>query len=297
MQRIGFVGLGTMGRPMARNVMNRGGYPLTVYDLVPQAVTELVAAGAQAAASPAAVAAAAEITILMVPNSADVEAAVLGEQGLLAGAQPGSMIVDMSTIDPATEQRVAAAAMARGVRYVDSPVGRSSAHAERGELLLMVGGDPADVEAVRPVLMCMGNEIIHCGPVGQGQTAKVVNNLLTTNLVLANAEALVLGTRAGLELETMLKVLRSTAANNGHLNTTFPAKALKGDFTPGFMIRLALKDMTLAAQLAKDLEVPLPLGAVTQQFFMAAKGVGKGSMDFTGIITVLEEAAGCTVRG
>jgi len=295
MRRIGFIGLGTMGRPMARNVL-RAGFALAVHDLRPEPVEELVRLGAERRTSPREAARDADAVVTMLPDSPDVEAVLLGPEGVIHGARPGTLVVDMSTIDPATTRRLGAALRARGLRMVDAPVGRTSAHAEAGTLLIMVGGAPEDVAAAEPLLRAMGSDVIHCGPFGAGITMKVVNNFLSCASVALTAECLVLGVKAGLEVETMLRVLTGTAARTAHLELTYPVKALRGDFTPGFMVDLAHKDLGLALRLGAECRVPLAVGAAARELLTAARARGKGRLDFTAVVTVLEELAGVEVR-
>lgn len=295
-RRVGFIGLGAMGRPMARNVLTRGGYALAVHDLRPEPVAELARLGAEPRPSPRAVAADADAVITMLPDSATVEAVLRGPDGVLAGARPGTLVIDMSTIDPAVTLQVGQTAQRAGCRFLDAPVGRTSTHAEAGTLFIMVGGDPVDVAEAEPLLRTMGTDLVHCGPLGAGMTAKVVNNYLSCTAALLTAEALVLGVRAGLELDVLLRVLTATAARTAHLEMTFPAKAFRGDFTPGFLIDLAHKDLGLALRLGAELRVPLALGAVAREAYSAARAQGRGGLDYTGIITGLEELAGVRVR-
>lgn len=294
--RIGFIGLGAMGKPMAKNILKNGNYELSVYDLNKDAVEELKDAGAKAAESLADLTKSSDVIIMMVPNSPNVEAVVYQPDGLLQHIQPNTILIDMSTIDPAVSKKVANDIEAKGARMIDAPVGRTTDHAIAGTLSIMVGGEEDLFEECKPILSCMGTDLIYCGPIGSGETMKIVNNLLTGILVTANAEALTLGKKAGLKLETMLEVLRSTSANNGHLNVTFPAKAFKGDFTPGFATRLAYKDMNLALNLAGQVNLPLMLGSTSTQMYNMARSTGHDNDDYTSVITVLEELAGVTVR-
>ncbi len=295
MKTIGFIGLGAMGRPMARNVL-KGGFTLRVHDIVPEAVEALRAAGAEVRSSPREVARDADAVITMLPDSPDVEAVLLGPDGVAAGARAGTYVIDMSTIDPSTSKRVGQTLRARGCRFVDAPVGRTAAHAEAGTLLVMIGGEPADVRAVEPLLRTMGSDLVHCGPPGSGIAMKVVNNYLSCSASVLTAECLVLGVKAGLDLETMLRVMTGTAAKTAHLEMTYPAKAFRGDFTPGFLIDLAHKDLGLALRLGAEERVPLAMGAVAREIYSDARAQGKGRLDYTGIVTLLEERAGVEVR-
>lgn len=293
--QLGFIGLGAMGFPMARRLL-AAGRPTTVFDVSAERVEALVAEGARSAGSPREVAAASDVVITMLPDSADVQAVTSGPDGVLAGLRPGSVLVDMSTISPAVSREVAAAVVAAGSEMVDAPVGRTSRHAAEGDLLIMVGGPEAVVDRVLPVLEVFGKDIVRCGPVGAGETMKVVNNLLTATIVAADAEALVLGCAAGLELDTVLRVLRMTAASNTHLKATYAEKALQRDFTPGFATRLAVKDLRLALGLAIDQQLPVGVGAAALQLFSTACSEGHATDDYTSVITVLERLAGVELR-
>src|SRR5690348_8901011 len=189
---VGFIGLGTMGAPMARNILDKG-HRLIVADVVPAAVAALVAGGATAAATPKEVAAASEIVITMLPDAPDVEHVALGPDGIVAGIRPGAIYIDMSTIDPETTRRVGEAIAAKGASMIDSPVGKTADHAVAGTLTLMVGGDAGVIARCRPVLDCMGADFFHCGGLGAGQTMKLINNLLATAVSEASIEALVTG--------------------------------------------------------------------------------------------------------
>lgn len=293
---IGFIGLGAMGKPMAKNLITKGNYSLMVYDLFESAVEELKQSGAKAASSVGELTAACDVIITMLPNSPDVESVVYQKNGILENLKSNTILIDMSTIDPAVTKKVSEDIEAKGGKMIDAPVGRTTDHAKEGTLSIMVGGQEELFMECKPILSCMGTDITYCGPIGSGETMKIVNNLLTGILVTANAEVLTLGTKAGLKLETMLEVLRSTSANNGHLNVTFPAKAFKGDFSPGFATRLAFKDMNLALSLAGQLNIPLMMGSTSTQLFNMSRGSGHDNDDYTSVITVYEQIAGVTVR-
>jgi 4-hydroxybutyrate dehydrogenase/sulfolactaldehyde 3-reductase len=293
--RLGFIGLGLMGEPMARNLLKKG-FPLTVFDVRPEAIDKLVTAGAKAASSPRQVAEQSDVVLTIVPNSSDVERVILGPDGVAAAARPGLVVIEMSTIDPATTQRVAGVLASRGVSMLDAPVGRPSTFAAEAALAFMVGGDRAVLDRCRDILMAMGDTIFYCGGSGMGATMKVVNNLLSITTLAVTSEALVLGAKSGLAPSVMLDVLCRTAADNAHLHMTYPNKALKGDFSPMFMIDLAHKDLSLGMQLGAAQQVPLALGAAAREMFTAARTMGRGHLDWTGIMTVLEDIAGTQVR-
>ena len=292
---VGFIGLGTMGAPMARNVMRKG-HSLVVYDVQAAAVRALVEAGASAAATPREVAAASEIVITMLPDAPDVERVALGSDGVVEGLKRGAIYVDMSTIDPATTRTVAAAVAAKGAAMIDSPVGKTADHAVAGTLTLMVGG-PADVVArCRPVLDCMGTDFFHCGELGAGQTMKLLNNLLAAAIGEASVEALVAGTKAGLSLDLMMSVLKTTMAWNNQLAISMPKRSLAGDFKPGFMMKLAHKDCRLALQMVDSLGVKAPVGHATLATLTEGLQRGLQDHDVGAILKLREEPVGVEVR-
>lgn len=295
MTNVRFIGLGIMGGPMAKNVAKRG-HRLTVFDVNPAKVAGLVAVGAQAAASPRAVAAASDVIITMLPDAPDVEAVALSKDGIAEGIRPGSVYVDMSTIDPGTSRKVGAAIAARGAEMIDSPVGKAAEHAVTGTLTLMVGGDAAAIARVRPILDCMGTDFIHCGGLGNGHAMKIVNNLLATTLVAANAEVLAAGLKAGLTLETMLGVMAKTMAWNAQLAVAMQSRPLVGDFSPGFMLMLAHKDCRIALQMIDAMGLDAPIGKATLAACQDGIDRGLGTNDVGVLLKMREERAGLKVR-
>lgn len=295
MSSVGFIGLGTMGGPMARNVL-KGGHALTVHDIDAASVAALVEAGAVAAGSPREVAAASEVVFTSLPDAPDVEAAVTGPDGILAGLAPGGIHVDLSTIDPATRQRLGALYEAQGCHMVDSPVGKTVEHAIAGTSTLMLGGDAEVIQRLRPVLETMGSDLVHCGALGLGQAMKLVNNLLATVLMSASAEALVAGAKAGLTLGTMIDVLKTTMAWNQQLAVAMHNRALKGDFEPGFMIKLAHKDCRLALEMNASLGLGAPIGSATLAALHEAIEAGLADKDVGALLKLREDAAGVQVR-
>ena len=291
MDRIGFIGLGRMGRPMASNLLKKG-FNLTVHDVNPEPVSALARLGAAPAVSAAEVIAASDVIVTMLPSSVEVEAVALGSAGLLAHGRPGQLLMDMSTIDPAATERIARALAARNIAMVDAPVGRLAAHADRGESLFMVGGAEADFHRIRPLLDAMGTTIHHCGPVASGGKTKLVNNYICVVLCQMNAEALALAQKFGLDLEQTLEVLHGTTATNGQLKINWPAKVLAGDISPGFTIDLAHKDLSLALAAGQAAKLPLGLGAATREMMNLARAKDFGGSDFSGLLDYLCEAAG-----
>jgi 4-hydroxybutyrate dehydrogenase/sulfolactaldehyde 3-reductase len=279
---VAFIGLGTMGRPMALNIVRRG-LSVRAFDILPEAVEALAATGATPAGSPADAARGANIVITMLPNSSHVEEAVFGPAGVAEGIGQGALYIDMSTIAPATTDAIARRLAGRGVAMVDAPVGRQQQHAVEGKLLIMVGGGEGDVARARPILDCMGDTIIHCGPVGSGARMKLVNNFMSITLNATTAEALALAEASGLEVELARKVMLGTVAGTGHMGTTYPAKVLKGDLSPGFMIDLALKDLRLALDLGHAVGLGLDTGRTAEKAYVEATEAGHGRHDWTAL--------------
>ena len=282
MQKIGFIGLGRMGKGMASNLQKKG-FQLVVLDVNPAPVAELLALGASAADSVAQLAQQCSIVITMLPTALEVEQVVAGPDGVLAHAAPGTVVMDMSTIDPLATDGLQAAALAKGLTLVDAPVGRLAEHADRGESLFMVGASVADFERVKPLLDAMGTTVFHCGPVGAGGRTKLVNNYVAVTLTQVNAEALALSQRFGLDITKTLAVLLGTSANNGQLRMNFPNKVLAGDTTPGFTIDLAHKDMALVLGAAHAAHVPMPVAAAVFESYSLARANDYGRVDFSGI--------------
>jgi 3-hydroxyisobutyrate dehydrogenase-like beta-hydroxyacid dehydrogenase len=284
-----------MGGPMAANVL-KGGHELTVYDLNPAAVAQLTALGARAAASPRELGQASEVVITMLPEPQHVEGAILGENGAAADMAAGGTVIDMSTIDPTTSQRVGQALKARGIAMVDSPVGKTSEHAVTGTLTLMIGGEAADIERVRPVLSCMGNQFFICGGQGMGHAMKMTNNLLATTIMCANTEALAIGAKCGLTLETMVEVMKTTMGWNQQLAVALPKKAFLGDDSPGFMVKLAAKDVRLAVAAARQQGFEPLVGNGALATLDRAAQLGRADRDTAALLFLREEELGIRVR-
>jgi 3-hydroxyisobutyrate dehydrogenase-like beta-hydroxyacid dehydrogenase len=232
----------------------------------------------------------------MLPDAPDVERVALGPDGIVAGIRPGTVYVDMSTIDPDTTRKVGAAVAAKGAAMIDSPVGKTADHAVAGTLTLMVGGANGDVARCRPILDCMGTDFFHCGGLGAGQTMKLINNLLATAVSEASIEALVTGTKSGLTLDTMMSVLRTTMAWNNALAIALPKRPLAGDFSPGFMLKLAYKDCRLALDMAQKLGVAAPVGRAALASLDEGMQRGLKDDDVGALLKLREEPAGVEVR-
>jgi 4-hydroxybutyrate dehydrogenase/sulfolactaldehyde 3-reductase len=296
MATVGFIGLGIMGAPMARNLI-KGGHIVRAYDIDQAAIDALVddselSNRAQSATSPADAASGADFVITMVPNGSHVKEVVFGAEGVVEGIDREALFIDMSTILPTDTDAIGARLAEDGVHMIDAPVGRTSQHAIEGKLLIMAGGDAADVERARPLFDLLGDSVVHCGALGMGARMKIVNNYLAIAANVLTAEALTLAEAIGLEVELTREVLCGTTAGRGHLNTTYPAQVLAGNLKPGFMVELADKDMNLALELAGRVNAPTAMGAVSRQMMSIAKNQGRGRDDWTSIYQVVRELAG-----
>ena len=289
LRTIAFVGLGTMGAPMARNLL-RAGFAVRAYDVNPQAKAALVRDGAIDAASPAEAARGADCAITMVPDSPQVEEALLGPDGIADALEGDAVYIDMSTIAPSATDRFIGEMNRRGIAMVDAPVGRSPQHAIEGKLLVMVGATPEALTVVRPVLERFGDTIIHCGKPGMGSRMKIVNNFMSVTLNVTTAEALTLAERSGLDIELARSVMLGTVAGQGHMSTTYPAKVLRGDHTPGFAIDLAYKDLGLALDLARKLGVDVPTGEAARPVYDRARRAGHGREDWSALYAFVRKS-------
>jgi 4-hydroxybutyrate dehydrogenase/sulfolactaldehyde 3-reductase len=283
MERIGFVGLGRMGRPMATNLPLKR-FELVIYDIKPAAMRALKNTGARAADDLPDLVRSSDIIVSALPGSIEVEAVIVGADGVFAHARPGQLVMDMSTTDPHLTDRLAGEAAKRGLAFIDAPVGRLASHADRAESLFMVGGTEADFARVLPLLQTMGTTIHHCGPVGSGMRTKLVNNLLVIASCQLNAEALALSQRFGLDLAKTLEVIHGTTATNGQLELNWPDKVLADDITPGFTIDLAHKDLSLIIAAAQAETMALPMVSAARQAFTMARAAGHGASDCSAIV-------------
>jgi 2-hydroxy-3-oxopropionate reductase len=289
-QVIGFIGLGIMGRPMARNLL-KAGYPLVVHSRSRGPVDEIVRAGAKVGSSPRDVAAQSDVLITMLPNSPDVELVALGRDGIIEGARPGLLFVDMSTISPIVSKKVGEALAAKSVKMLDAPVSGGEKGAIDGALSIMVGGDKAVFDAVLPIFQAMGKTITHLGPLGFGGFTKLANQIIVAVNLTALAEALTLAKKAGLDRDLTLTALAGGLAGSKCLDQKKP-NYLADAYNPGFKIDLHFKDLGLIMESARALGVPLPTTAVVQELFSALRVKGRGGLDHSGVITLLEDIAG-----
>ena len=297
MERVGFIGLGAMGEPMARNVLKRG-YPLVVHDVRREAMEALEGAGAHIAKSPQAVAESSDVIITMLPGAGEVTSVYLGHEGVASGARPGQIAIDMSTVPPMTSRQVGAELEKLGVRMLDAPVARTREAAVAGTLSIMVGGTRETFEQCRPVLEAMGSDVSYCGALGAGEVVKLVNNLLLFANVTALAEGLVLGVKAGVEPTTLVDVLSKGSSDSFALRNHVAKSVFRGDFSEGrFSVDYALKDLRYAMEMAESLSVPMLQLAVTRQLYALAKAQGRSKNYYPVVFTVVEQAAGVQVRG
>jgi 2-hydroxy-3-oxopropionate reductase len=292
-QVIGFIGLGIMGRPMAKNLL-KAGYPLVVHNRSRRAVDELAGAGAKAAGSPKEVAAQSDILITMLPNSPDVDLVALGKDGIIEGARPGLIFVDMSTISPIVSQKVGKALAAKGVKMLDAPVSGGEKGAIDAALSIMVGGDKAVFDTVLPVFQAMGKTITLLGPLGFGGFTKLANQIIVAVNLTALGEALTLGKKAGLDRELLLTALAGGLAGSRCLDQK-KANYVANSYNPGFKIDLHYKDLGLIMEAGRALSVPLPTTALVQELFTALRVRGRGGLDHSAVITLLEDMAGVKV--
>jgi 2-hydroxy-3-oxopropionate reductase len=288
--RVGFIGLGIMGRPMALNLL-RAGYLLVVHNRTREKESELVSEGAESATSPRAVASACEVLITMLPDSPDVEAVYFGEDGVLAGAQSGQLLIDMSSIAPAVARAVYDAAREVGADALDAPVSGGDVGARDGTLSIMVGGSDDAFNRARPLFDVLGKTVVHMGDAGAGQTAKACNQILVAVTIEAVSEALVLASKAGVDPERLIEVLSGGLAGNKVMEVR-RRNFLEHDFTPGFKLELHHKDLGIALRTARELGVYVPTTAIVDQMLAALKAAGDGGLDHSALLKVIEQASG-----
>ena len=293
--KVGFIGLGAMGGPMATNLVKHG-FALVVHDIDPAKVARLRALGASAADAADDVAVAAERTICMVETTAQAEAVIGGERGIVQRARRGHIVACMSTIDPFAARRLGEQLAARGIAMVDAPVSGGTERAASGELSIIVGGAAETVKACDDLFRAMGRNVFHVGALGQGLAMKLVNNMLVQVNTVAVAEALVLGVKAGLDPKTIYDVVRVSTGTSFAFETRVP-RILKRDFAPGGTVDISFKDQELETQFAKQLGVPVFLANVSQQVYQMARAAGLNKEDGGAIVKVLERLAGVTVKG
>jgi len=292
--KIGFIGLGIMGKPMAKNLV-KAGYSVVVHDIVAEAVKELVEAGAEQGASSADVASKSEIIITMLPNSPHVKEVVLGKDGVLEGAKPGSILVDMSSIAPLASKEISEKAAAQGVVMLDAPVSGGEPKAIEGTLSIMVGGPEDAFKKVEEILKKMGASVVHIGEIGSGNITKLANQIIVALNIAAMSEAMVLATKAGVDPEKVFEAIRGGLAGSTVLNAKVPL-VLQRNFKPGFRIELHIKDLMNALETGHEIGVPLPLTSQVMETMQALKVDGKAKDDHGGLIQYYEKLAHIEVK-
>lgn len=289
MAKIAFIGLGIMGKPMAKNLL-KAGYQLVVYDMIKEKVDELVKEGAEPAKNCRDAASRGDIIILMLPDSPEVETAMLGKNGVFEGTRSGSIIIDMSSISPLMDIKLEKKARENKIRMLDAPVSGGEPGAIAGTLAIMVGGDKATFEKTKEILQVMGKSVIRVGDIGAGQFTKLANQILVAIHLQAMSEALVFAKKAGLDVETVYEAVKGGLAGSHVLDAKVPL-ILKRSFKPGFRIKLHIKDLKNALDVGRELGIPLPATALAQAFFEACDAAGRGNLDHGALITVTEELA------
>jgi 3-hydroxyisobutyrate dehydrogenase len=287
--KIGFIGLGHMGNPMARNLV-KGGHAVKGYDLVPALLDQAVSHGVERATSVADCVAGTEVVITMLPSSPHVRSVYENESGVLAHARPGTLLIDCSTIDPLTAREVSFDALAKGLAMLDAPVSGGTGGAEAGTLTFMVGGEARHFEAARPLLSCMGRNLVHCGGSGNGQVAKICNNLMLAIGMIATSEGMTLAAKLGMDPKVFAGIVNSSSGRCWSSDTYNPypgivenAPASRG-YSGGFGADLKLKDLTLVTEAARQAGVPVLLGAIAQQVYQKHSADGHGGKDFSSVI-------------
>jgi len=292
--KIGFIGLGIMGKPMAKNLL-KAGHELVVYDILAAPVAELVKAGAKAGLSPKDVAVKSDMVITMLPNSPEVKEVVLGKDGVIEGSRPGTMVVDMSSIAPLAAKEVAAALAEKGVEMLDAPVSGGEPKAVDGTLAIMAGGKAEIFEKVKPVLLKMGTSAVLCGEIGSGNVTKLANQIIVALNIAAMSEALVLAAKAGVDPGRVFAAIRGGLAGSTVLDAKAPM-VCKGNYKPGFRMELHIKDLQNALDTAHAIGVPVPLTGTVMEIMQALRVDGKQKDDHCGVIQFYEKLSGQLVR-
>ena len=294
MKKIGFIGLGIMGKHMSKNLL-KAGYPLVVYDIVAAAVDEAVKAGAEKGTSPKDVAAKADAIITMLPNSPHVKEVVLGKNGIIETMRPGSILIDMSSIAPLVSREVAAALAAKKIRMLDAPVSGGEPKAIDATLSIMVGGNRADFDEYLPILRTMGASVVLCGEIGAGNVTKLANQIVVAANIAAVSEALVLATKAGVNPELVFQAIRGGLAGSTVMNAKAPMM-LDRNFKPGFRINLHIKDLNNVLDTAKGISAPTPLTDEAMKMMLSLRDDGMGDNDHSALVRYYEKIAGIEVR-
>jgi 3-hydroxyisobutyrate dehydrogenase len=288
--KVAFIGMGTMGAAMALNIL-KAGHEVTVHNRTREREAPVAAAGARRAATPREAAQGAEIVVTCVSDTPDVEAVILGEEGILHGAPAGAVVIDMSTVSPSATRRIGAALAAKGIRMLDAPVSGGSEGAQKGTLSIMIGGDAADVERAMPVLSAMGKNITHVGPAGAGQLTKAINQIIIAGTYLSVAEGLSLGIKAGLDMPKVVQAMTGGAADSWVLSYR-SGNVIKNEYPLGFRVRLHLKDLGIALEAAKEMGVYMPGAALVAQIENGLLAQGFGDEDVSAMARVIRRTSG-----
>ena len=293
--KVGFIGTGNMGNPMAANLI-KAGHELTVHDLRREAATNLLEMGAEWAATPKDAVPGNEVVFTSLPVPRDVEAVVEGENGILEGASEGSLYVDLSTNSPTVVRRLHQVCAARGVTMLDAPVSGGVYGAAAGTLAVMVGGDEGTFNRLKPTLDAIGSHVVFCGPVGNGSVCKICNNLLSMGIGVLLSESLTLGVKAGVDLEVLADVIANSSGGSRRLTEKLPRFLFKGNFEPGFATALAAKDVRLATDLGREYGIPMELSNLVEQRHVEAMLRGWGPEDSDAVCRIQEEKSGVQLR-
>jgi 2-hydroxy-3-oxopropionate reductase len=294
MSKIGFIGLGIMGKPMSKNLL-KAGHQLVIFDINEDAVEDLKQAGAEVGISPKDVASKTNIIITMLPNSPQVKAVVLGKDGVIEGAQKGSIVVDMSSIAPLVSREVSEALAQKGIRMLDAPVSGGQPKAIDGSLSIMVGGTQADFDEILPIFKAMGSSAVLTGDIGAGNVTKLANQIIVAVNIAAVSEALVLATKAGVDPELVYQAIRGGLAGSTVLDAKAPLM-MDRKFNPGFRINLHIKDLGNVLETSHGIGVPLPLSAAVMEIMQALKVDGMGDLDHGAIVRFYEKLAHVEVK-
>jgi len=292
-KRIGFIGLGIMGMPMAHNLV-KAGFGVVVYNRTASKAEQIASQAAKKASSPKEVAEEAQVVVTIVSDTPDVESVILGENGVIEGIKPNSTVIDMSTISPEVTQKIAARLNEKGAHMLDAPVSGGEQGAISGTLSIMVGGDAEIFECCKPIFQAMGKNIIHVGSIGMGQTVKLMNQILVGGTLSAVVEALIFAQKSGVNLEKAIDAVKGGAASSWQLTNLAP-RIIKRDFQPGFMIDLMQKDLNLVMETAEVAKIPLPVTSLIHQMFYSLQCAGEGRAGTQALVKALERLAGVQV--
>lgn len=284
--KVGFIGLGSMGLSMAHNII-KGGYAVVGFDANAEAISRHVTNGGKAAESATHAVKDADFVITMLPNGTIAEEVLVGSEHLMGHIKPGAVVIEMSTIHPLETDQIRSELNKANIAMVDAPLGRTALDAKDGKSLIMAGGTPEHLAKCQPIFDCVGDTTIDCGGPGMGSRMKIVNNFMTTALNVLTAETLALAESVGLDLNTAIEVMSGTPAGRSHMLTTYPARVLKGDLSPNFMIDLARKDLDIAIDLAAKQNTQLTIGTTAVETYKSAQADGRGAQDWTAVFDML----------